>query len=173
MVALVEASNIENGKTVTIRFPSGDIENNMKICIANDEFIDVFSKLAPFNSVIDEVSNCLEKFVCALYGYKHETTVNNVRIKMFQMKEISDLVLLPPCKDNLKLYVSRAIYVANMYVNAIRLHMCLDDPIYPAWKQDVTVQWRDDCFGKFDRKDEDCVSKCEFTDDEISDTSNS
>ena len=49
---------------------------------------------------------------------------------MFQMKGISDLALLPVTsniKDNLELHISGAYYVANMYVNAIRLHMCLDD----------------------------------------------
>ena len=92
---------------------------------------------------------------------------------MFQMEEISDLALLPPCKGNLNLHISRAIYVANMYVNAIRLHMCLDDPVYHGWSQDDTVQWRGDCFGNTDGKDDDCVSEYEFTDDEISDNSNS
>ena len=145
----------------------------MEISIANDEFLDVFSKLGPFNSVIDEVSNCLEKLVCSLYGYKHETIVNKVWVKMFQIKEIGDLALLPTCKDNLKLHIFRAIYVANMYLNTIRLHKCLDDPIYHGWKQDVTVQWRDDCFGNLDGKGDVCVSECEFTDDEISDTSDS
>ena len=56
------------------------------------------------------------------------------------MEEIIDLALLPPCKGNLNLHISRAIYVANMYVNAIRLHMCLDDPVYHGWSQDDTVQ---------------------------------
>ena len=68
--------------------------------------------------------------MCALYGYKNGTTVNNIWVKMFQMKVISDLVLLPLCKDNLHLQISRGYYVANMYVNAIKLHMCLDDAIY-------------------------------------------
>ena len=95
----------------------------------NDEFLEAFSQLRLLNSVIDEVSNCLEKFVCALYGYKNETTVNKVRVKIFQMKGISHLARLPPCKDNLKLHISPANYVANIYVNAIRLYMCLlDDP---------------------------------------------
>ena len=48
---------------------------------------------------------------------------------MFKMKEISDLALLPPCKDNLKLQISRVNYVANMHVNVIKLHMCIYDPI--------------------------------------------
>ena len=41
---------------------------------------------------------------------------------MFQVKAISE-TLLPSSKDNLKLHISRANYVANMYVNAIKLHM--------------------------------------------------
>ena len=77
-----------------------------KLVLQNDKFLDTFSQLGLFNSVTDEVSNCLEKFVCALYGYKNETTVNNVRVKMFQLKGISDLALLPPCKNNLKLHIS-------------------------------------------------------------------
>ena len=152
-----------------------------KLVLQNDKFLDAFSQLGLFNSVTDEVSNCLEKFMCALYSYKNETTVNNVRVKMFQMKGISDLALLPPCKDNLKLHISRANYVANMYLNAIELHRCLDDPIYHRWKQCGTVQWRDDCFPEnindvletFDRKDYDYVSEYKFTDDEISNTSDS
>ena len=122
----------------------------------------------------DEESNCLEKFVCALYSYKNETTVNNVQVKMFQVKGISDLALLPPCKDKLNLHISRANYVANMYLNAIELRTCFDDPIYHRWKQEGTVQWEDDCFPEnitdvletFVGKDDDYVSKYEFTDDE-------
>ena len=91
----------------------------------NNGFPDAFSQLGFFNSVTDEVRNCLKTFVCALYGYKNEN-VNNVRVKMFQMKRINDVALLPPYKDNLKLHISRVNYVANMCdktENAIRLHM--------------------------------------------------
>ena len=97
-----------------------------KLVFQNGIFLDAFSQLGLFNSVTDEVS----KFVCALYGYKNETSSNNVLLKMFQMKGVSDLALLHSCKDNLKLHISRANCVANMFVNAIKLHMCLDDPIY-------------------------------------------
>ena len=86
-----------------------------KLVLENDEFLDAFSHLGLFNSVTDEVSNYLEKFMCALYSCKNEITNNNVRVEMFHMKGISDLALLPPCKDNLKLHISRANYVANMY----------------------------------------------------------
>ena len=77
-----------------------------------------------FKSVTDEVNNCLEKFVSALYGYKNETSVNNVRVKLLQMKGIRDLALLPLCKANPKFHISRANYVL------IRLRMCLHDTMY-------------------------------------------
>ena len=99
-----------------------------KLVLQNDKFPDVFSQLGLFHSVT-EVSNCLKKMVGALYGYKTET-VNKDRVKIPQMKGISDLALLPPCKDSLKFHISRVNYVATMHVNAIRLHMCLNDPIY-------------------------------------------
>ena len=83
-----------------------------------------------------EVGNCLEKFTATKMK---QTTVNNVRVKMFQMKGISDVRLLPPCKDNLKLHIFRVNYEAIMYVNVIRLHICLNDAIYHRWKQDSTV----------------------------------
>ena len=95
---------------------------------------------------------------------------------MFLMKGISDLALLPPCKDNLKLHISRAYYVANMYVNALRLHMCLDDPTYHEWKQDGNGEMTEnitDFLETCDGKDDDCVNKYEFTDDKVSDTSDS
>ena len=101
-----------------------------KLVLQNNEFPEAFSQLGLFNLVTDEVCNCLEKFVCALYGYKNRTTVNNVWVKMFQMKRISDLALLPPCKGNLNLHISQANYVANMYVNVIKLH---DPMIYNEW----------------------------------------
>ena len=110
-----------------------------KLVFQNGIFLDAFSQLGLFNSVTDEVSKCLEKFVCALYGYKNETSSKNVLLKMFQMKGISDLALLLSCKGNLKLHISRANCVANMFVNAIKLHMCLDDPIY-----DKTVQFNEE-----------------------------
>ena len=52
---------------------------------------------------------------------------------MFQTKGNSDLALLPVTsnvKDNLELHIFGINYLANMYVNTLRLHMCLDDPTY-------------------------------------------
>ena len=37
-----------------------------------------FSQLELFYMVTFDVSNCLEKFVCALYNYKNENTVTTM-----------------------------------------------------------------------------------------------
>ena len=93
---------------------------------------------------------------------------------MFQMKGISDLALLPvtsSVEGNLDLHICWENYVANMYVNMIRLRMCLDDSIYQV------LIWRDDCFPYVletcHGKGDDRVSEYEFTDDEINNTSDS
>ena len=49
--------------------------------------------------------------------------------------------------------------------------MCLEDPMYHGWKQDIAVQWRDNFLENCDGKDDDCVCKYELTDDKISNTS--
>ena len=66
--------------------------------------------------------------MCLIFSGKVKMSCGNQYCKM--TKGISDLALLPPCKDNLNLLISRPNYVASMYVHAIKLHMCLDDPIY-------------------------------------------
>ena len=129
-----------------------------------------------FKSVTDEVNNCLEKFASALYGYKNETSVNNVRVKLLQMKGIRDLALLPLCKGKpkvsyfaSKLCPDKIAHVSSWY-NVLQIetrrHSSMERWLFP-WK----YNW---CSGNYcDEKDDDCVSKSEFTDDEISDTSNS
>ena len=58
-----------------------------KLVLQNDKFLDAFSQLGLFNLVIYQVSNCLGKFLCALYDYKNATSVNNFRVKISRLKE--------------------------------------------------------------------------------------
>ena len=134
----------------------------------------IFSIL--FTSVTDEVNNCLEKFVSALYGYKNETSVNNVRVKLLQMKGIRDLALLSLCKDKpkvpyfgSKLCPDKIAHMSSWY-NILQIetrrHSSMERWLFPR-----KYHW---CSGNYcDEKDDDCVSRYKFTDDEISDTSNS
>ena len=94
----------------------------------------------------EEVSDSLEKFICQFYGYKNESSVDKVRFKMFQTKGIQDLSLLPSCISNLKYHIMRANYVANMYINAVRLNTCLEDPTDHGWREDGSAEWEESYF---------------------------
>ena len=60
--------------TCLVFYPKGK-KFMWKLVLQNDEFLDAFSQLGLFSLVTDEVITSLEKFMCALYGYKNETTV--------------------------------------------------------------------------------------------------
>ena len=77
--------------------------------------------------ILQELSDNLEKCVCQLCGYKNESSVDKVRFQILETEGIQDLSLLPPRESNLK-YIMRVNYVANMYINVVRLNMCLEDP---------------------------------------------
>ena len=98
-----------------------------------------------------EVKSSLEKFVCLLYGYKQQESVNMVRKSIFLQKyandkKSADLTLLPPCESNLSLHIDRANYVANLFCSAKRLMMCLDDPCEHGWNVDGAVRWDETYF---------------------------
>ena len=40
----------------------------------------------------------------------------------------------------------RANYVANMYINAARLNMCLEDPTEHSWREDGSAEWKENYF---------------------------
>ena len=64
---------------------------------------------------------------------------------MFQTEGIQGLSLLPPCKSNLK-YTMRANDVANMYINAIKLNMYLEDPTEHGGRKDGSAEWEENYF---------------------------
>ena len=64
---------------------------------------------------------------------------------MLETEGIQDLSLLPPCESNLK-YIMRVNYVANMYINVVRLNMCLEDPTEQGQRKDGRSEWEETCF---------------------------
>ena len=57
----------------------------------------------------DATLEALEHFVCALYGYPSQKSINVVRAKLFEKKytkegKMVDMALLPPCQSVLILH---------------------------------------------------------------------
>ena len=40
----------------------------------------------------------------------------------------------------------RANYVANMYMNAVKLNMCLEHPTDHGWREDGNAEWEENYF---------------------------
>eukprot|EP00794_Sanderia_malayensis_P010661 gene10661-biopygen8528 len=115
------------------------------------EFIRLFSVLGSSSQVSDDLANGLEKFVCVLYGNKRISSVTLLRHKLFvqkfeREKKIIDLSLLPPCKENLRLHILRANYVAMIFWQANGLMLQLDAQVDHGWNESGSVRWSDTCY---------------------------
>ena len=102
----------------------------------NIEFIRLFSELGSTSTVSEELFNRFQKFVCVLHGNSKISSVNEMRYQMFlkkfeREKKITDLSLLLPCTDNLKLHVMRANYVSMVFKKEALLGVLGIRYIYP------------------------------------------
>eukprot|EP00794_Sanderia_malayensis_P002605 gene2605-biopygen2134 len=66
--------------------------------------------------------------------------------KLEREKKIIDLSLLPPCKENLRLHILRANYVAMIFRQANGLMLQLDAPVDHGWNEAGSVRWSDTCY---------------------------
>ena len=115
------------------------------------EFISLFTELGSSAQVSDNLFHCLEKFVCVLYGSQRLSSVNLLRHKLFVQKiererKIIDLSLLPPCKENLRIHILRANYVAMMFRQADGLMLQLGSPADHGWDEKGSVRWSEICY---------------------------
>ena len=116
--------------------------------VKKDEYVNLFVNLGTTLHVSEEIDECLEKFVCAIYGNERMQSVKDVRKEIFSQKfesekKITDLTLLPPIQANLKLHIKRSNYVASIFRQADCLMMDLDDPANHGWDERGAVVWSD------------------------------
>ena len=81
------------------------------------ELIRHLTELGSSSQLSVDLISGLKKFVCLLYGKKRISFGNLLRHKLFvqkfeREKKIIDLSILPPCKENPRLHILRANYVA-------------------------------------------------------------
>ncbi len=98
------------------------------------------TELESSSQVADHLISVLEKFVCVLYGKKRISSRNLLRHKLFvqnfeREKNIIDLSILQPCKENLRLHILRANYVALFFWQANGSMLQLDAPADDGWNE--------------------------------------
>ena len=94
-------------------------------------FASAFGQLGSSRSVGAEVGAIIEEYVCAMYGVRNVTDVNEARYHLFRklyaptkpdqpLEKIksSDPCCLPPCKTVLEQKLRRTNYVARIWRNA-------------------------------------------------------
>jgi hypothetical protein len=115
-----------------------------------EEFVKVFAALGDPLIPEDETVQCLESFVCKLYGKYRSTDVNEVRFSLFQEKysynpsnsryaPLSKIKgmnpsCMPPCKKVLKEKIKRANYVAAVWKRAKYQNPVIESPNGHGWK---------------------------------------
>ena len=119
--------------------------------LKQSQFLEAFCHLGKELEVTNDLFNVLEKFKCFLYGFPKHEAVNALHRSIFwdkfkKKKQVVDISLLPPCRDNLLLHVMRANYVGYIFRNADRLFMDVDDPTNHGWDEQMKVVWTSVCY---------------------------
>ena len=78
------------------------------------DYVAAYSSLGSTYLVDTEVTQDIEKYVCALYGRSKLHSVNEARSSIFwdKDKKVVELCMLPSCFGNLELHVKRSNYGA-------------------------------------------------------------
>lgn len=112
---------------------------------SDEKFIDAFTLLGEHESISSTVAEVLEEYVCKLYGFKEEVSINEVRYKMFtSKKKIPDPQKLPPTLDALLLHLSRVNYQVYEWKRALDTTYCLLNPYENGWAMKdnlMVIKW--------------------------------
>ena len=112
----------------------------------NDSYLELFENYGSSDRLSVQDNNRLEKFVCDLYGFPKDDSVDVVRKKLYIRKSSKvgksiELASLPPCKRNLEYHNKRANFVAITFRRACNVVMNLPDPIYHGWNENGNAEW--------------------------------
>ena len=91
-----------------------------KAMLKRREFLEAFGRLGKELEVTHDLFKVVQRFVCFLYGFPKNEEVNAVRRAIFwdkfkKKKQVVDLSLLPPCRDNLQFHASYALTMLVTY----------------------------------------------------------
>ena len=119
----------------------------------NQNFVEVFSLLGKnwSGDVDDGIMPVLEQYVCTIYGYPREKSVNVVRSKLFEKKyakriKVIDMALLPPCNSSLLWHIKHSNYVAKIWRSSLTSWFDADEIPKNEWLPDGSTYWVDDVF---------------------------
>ena len=95
--------------------------------------------------------NSLEEFVCYLFGSRRLKKINLLRFHLLQKsykqkEEITDLALLPPCQETLRLHCLRSCYVAKIWKSADICSLEAPPVQNYRWDENADILWTEKSF---------------------------
>ncbi|XP_077968888.1 uncharacterized protein LOC144422864 [Styela clava] len=115
----------------------------MRHLLKSKEFIQAFSKLGDQWYIPENIYIQLSKFVCTLYGYSDEMSVNKVRFEIFQNKSL-DEPCMPPSDDAIVLHSARANYQCAIHRRALQNFISAPNPDDHGWivnDSNINIKW--------------------------------
>ena len=114
-----------------------------KVLSDNTKSKEAFEILGNEVDPTDETCEMLMEYVCALYGHKDITSVNEVRYSMFRLGNFSD-ECLPPTEDCLEKHIQRANHQAFIWKRSLVAFIVPPSPVGNGWElkdDELTIQW--------------------------------
>lgn len=114
------------------------------------KFLTAFIALGTTLELTTEIFTQLEEYVCFLYGVKTKD-INHVRWKIFDKKlqkehKVTDLAILPPCKQVLLYHIKRANLIAYVWRNSAEPNITMPEINEHGWLPTGEIFWLDDAF---------------------------
>ena len=99
---------------------------------SHPEFLTAFGNLGNDWKPTLELCTELEAFVCVLYGSKEESSIDKMRLNLFQKKDVA-FESLPPNKDCLEQHCMRASYHAAIHRRSLQQVIAAPPPSDHGW----------------------------------------
>ena len=122
-----------------------------KVLRNNSKFLQTFVTLGDQWMPSESLMNSLEEFVCYLFGSRRLKKINLLRFHLFQKsykqkEEITDLALLPPCQETLRLHCLRSCYVAKIWKSADICSLEVPPVQNHGWDENADILWTEKSF---------------------------
>ena len=121
----------------------------LKLMLSANHYVEAFSSLGTTNTVLNEVSTELQRFVCHMYGRRSTNSevvnVNDTRYFLYCQKggKVS-CDTLPPCSNVLDQHIARSNYQSQIWRKATTSLISVSNPINHGWYMNndlLDIKW--------------------------------
>ena len=130
-------------------------QKSKKLCckalLKSNKFIQMFKELGNEWELKEQLILLLEEYICSLFAKNKKKDVNLLRYEIFQnvcekKGKITDLSLLPLCRESLVLQSEKCNFVAKIWQSCLKGDMQHEDISNHGWTVDGKIDWPKESF---------------------------